>query len=490
MNEPECLDRAAGIRYVSEQMIVPNDCAERIDGLADRRRRMIMRRRFLVFLLPTAVLFGSGLPAAAQTRTLPSILDIRDRVEVVNSITMKRLETILPRVMDETGFDMWIIVCNEDNLDPVFTTMIPYDVWCPITQILVLSKKPGAPPERLNVSRTDMKGLHQNVWDHRAWDASKTESQWDCLKRIVAERNPRRIAVNQSAVIWAADGLTVTLRKKLEETVGPAYSGRLHSGERLAVLWLETMLEEELELYERVAAVAHALLAEIFSSQTVTPGATTLDDLLYSYIQRVSDVGLELFAWPWVRIRGRSPEDIEKYGPDDRIIRRGDLIQCDTGIKYLRYYSDHCEWAYVLRPDETDVPEGIRKVMAEGNRLQDIFCGAFKEGLTGNMILADILDVAQKEGICKPKIYSHSIGRFLHEPGPLIGLPWEQKDTGERGEVRLVPNSTFTAELSVTCPVPEWNGRELTLALEQLVAFTSKGAYFMDGRQTRFHLVK
>jgi hypothetical protein len=470
-----------------------NDCAKRLCWTNRKfgwSKATIMRKPLLALLLATAVVQGAGLPAVAQTRTFPSILDIRERVKVVNAITLKRLDTILPRVMEETEFDMWIIVCNEDNLDPVFNTMIPYDVWCPITQILVLSKKPGRAVERLNISRTDMKGLHQNAWDHRAWDTSKTESQWDCLRRVVEERNPQRIAVNQSPVIWAADGLTVTLRNRLEETLGPELSGRLHSGERLAILWLETLLEEELDIYERVATVAHALLAEIFSGQTITPGVTTVDDLLYSYIQKVSDSGLELFAWPWIRIRGRSPEDLEKYGPDDQVIRRGDLVQCDAGIKYLRYYSDHCEWAYILRPGERDVPEGIRKVMAEANRLQDIFCAAFREGLSGNRILADILDTARQKGICKPKIYSHSIGRFLHEPGPLIGLPWEQKDTGARGEVRLVPNSTFTAELSVTCPVPEWNGRELTLALEQLVAFTGKDAYFMDGRQTSFYIVK
>ena len=44
--------------------------------------------------------------------------------------------------MRRAGIDMWIIVCNEDNLDPVFSTMIPYDVWCPITQILVSAAIP------------------------------------------------------------------------------------------------------------------------------------------------------------------------------------------------------------------------------------------------------------------------------------------------------------------------------------------------------------
>ena len=104
--------------------------------------------------------------------------------------------------------------------------------------------------------------------------------------------------------------------------------------------------------------------------------------------------------------------------------------------------------------------------------------------------MAAILGTAKSKGIPGPQIYPHSIGLFLHEPGPLIGLPWEQVDTGLRGRVRLVPNSTFTAELSVAAPVPEWGGWELRLALEQDLAFTPRGAAFLDGRQTRFHLVK
>lgn len=428
--------------------------------------------------------------AHGQTTELPGILSVREQASTINRLTRMRLERILPRVMEATGFDMWIIVSNEDNLDPVFKTMIPFDVWCPITQILVLSKKPGQPVARLNLSRTDLKDLHVNAWDWRAWDSGKKESQWDCLASVVRERNPRRIAVNESDDIWAADGLTVSLKRKLVQTLGPDLSRRLHSAEPLAVLWLETLLDEELDVYERVASLAHALIAETFSAKAITPGVTTTDDLLYYFCQRVSDLGLKLFAWPWFRIRGRDPQTVEKYGADDTVIRRGDLLQVDTGIEYLRYYTDHCEWAYVARPGESDVPAGVAAVMAEANRLQDVFLGEFKSGLTGNEILANVLNTAAAKGIPGPRIYSHSIGLFLHEPGPLVGLPWEQADTGPRGEVRLVPNSTFTAELSVAAPVPEWDGRKLRLALEQVFAFTDKGAYFLDGRQIRFHIVR
>ena len=99
--------------------------------------------------------------------------------------------------------------------------------------------------------------------------------------------------------------------------------------------------------------------------------------------------------------------------------------------------TDHAEWAYVLRPDENDVQDSFKKVMAEGNTLQDIFCSEFKEGLTGNELLTSILSRAKVLEISSPMIYSHSIGYFLHEPGPLIGLPWEQVNVPGRGDVKI-----------------------------------------------------
>jgi hypothetical protein len=129
--------------------------------------------------------------------------------------------------------------------------------------------------------------------------------------------------------------------------------------------------------------------------------------------------------------------------------------------------------------------------MAEVNRLQDIYCGEFKAGLTGNEMLANMLKRAGAVGVPKPRIYSHSLGYFLHQPGPLIGLPWEQVNNPGRGDVRLVSNSCFTAEMSVTMPVPEWGqGKEFRLPLEQEVVFTGSSVYFLDGRQTKFHLIK
>jgi Xaa-Pro aminopeptidase len=437
------------------------------------------------------VALGGAFLKLSSGGSRPAVLTIRERAELVYKITQKRLDTLLPRLMRETGFDMWIIPCNEDNLDPIFETMIPYENWCPITQILVLyDRGPAKGVERLNVSRTDTQGLFVHAWDAAAWDAKKGESQWDCLGRVVRERAPKRIGINEGEIQWAAGGLTVVLKQKLVAAIGPQYAARLESAEPLATLWAETLTDEEVEVMERAAVLSHAIIAEMFSDATVTPGQTTVDDLRYIYWQRVAALGLKVSFSPFVSIRGRSPENREKFGKDDRVIRPGDLLHCDVGLKYMRWNSDHQEMAYVLRAGETDAPENFRKQMAEVNRLQEIYCGEFKAGLSGNELLGNMLKKAREAGIPDPRIYSHSLGLFLHEPGPLIGLPWEQVNNPGRGDVKLVPMSCFTAEMSVTMPVPEWGNQDFRLPMEQDVLFTGARTLFLDGRQTRFHLIK
>jgi hypothetical protein len=452
---------------------------------------MFKKAAMAVIILGIIALAGLEIPAWAQQGGTPSVLSIHERAALVHKITAKRLETLLPRMMRETGLDMWIISCNEDNLDPIFETMVPYENWNPITQILVLfDQGPEKGVERLNVARTDTQGLFKNAWDAAAWDTKKAESQWDALGRVVRERDPKRIGLNEGEVQWAAGALTSVLKKKLVEAVGPKYAARLQSAEPLVTLWAETLLEEEVELMERAAALSRSIIADMFTSKVVTVGQTTSDDLRWYYWQRVADLGLKVSFSPFVSIRGRSPKDIEKWGKDDKIIRPGDLLHCDVGLKYMRWNSDHQEMAYVLRPGETDAPETFKKLMAEANRLQDVYCGEFRTGLSGNEILGNILKKARELGIPGPRVYSHSLGYFLHEPGPLIGLPWEQVNNIGRGDVKLVPMSAFTAEMSVTGPVPEWGGADFRVPLEQDILFDGERAFFLAGRQTSFHLIK
>jgi hypothetical protein len=409
-----------------------------------------------------------------------TVLPVRQQSEIVNRILAKRLQEVLPLAMRETGIDMWLVICQEDNFDPVFTTLIPMDTWCPILQILIFfdrGLREGV--ESINLSMTETGELYNRPWTGRNYP-----EQWTLLRKIVEERNPKRIGINIGSIEWAAGGLTHNLYQQLIQVLP---KDKVESAEPLATRWLATLIDDEVTLYEHIVNVAHRLISECYNRKVIIPGVTSTRDLEWHYWQAAANLGLPMAFKPYFNLV-RSKEMTAKYDADN-IIRQGDLIHCDVGIKYLRMNTDHQEMAYVLRHGENDVPDGLGKLMVEANRLQDVFMSEFKQALTGNEILHNVLERARKESIPNPKVYSHSLGYFLHEPGPLIGLPWEQQRCEGRGDVRLQYNYTFTMELSVEGPVPEWGGQMVRLPLEQDVVYTKDGCWPLDGRQTKFHLV-
>ncbi len=171
------------------------------------------------------------------------------------------------------------------------------------------------------------------------------------------------------------------------------------------------------------------------------------------------------------------------------MIHRGDLLHCDVGITYLRLNTDTQEHAYVLRENESDCPKGLKQALRLGNRLQDILIDEFNEGRTGNEILASALKRAKGEGLVA-SIYSHPLGYHGHGAGPTIGL-WDNQDgVPGKGNYPLYYDTCYAIELNIKANVAEWGGQEVRIALEQDAAFTKNGIYFLDGRQTQFHLIK
>lgn len=416
--------------------------------------------------------------------SFPQVLPVRRQDELSRAILRKRLDTILPVAMREAGIDLWLILCQEDDYDPVFRTMVPLRAWAPILQMLIFyDRGPGQGVERINLSMTDLGDLYD-----KPWNGQRSEEQWRLLAKILAERDPKRIGVNIGAVQWAAGGLTHNLYQQLLAALPAQYTERLVSAEAACTRWLETLTDEELQFYPQVVRLTHSIVAGCYSPRTLTPGVTTTDDLQWAFWQHSQDLGLELSFVPFFNIV-RSQQRRLAYPIDDKVIRPGDLIHCDVGNRYLRLCSDVQEWAYVRLPGEIDAPAGLKNLFTQVNRLQQVFLAEFKAGLTGDQLLTNILARARAEGIPNPRVYSHSLGYYLHEPGPLIGLPWEQESNPGRGDVTLVCNSAFTMELSIEDAVAEWGGQAVRFSCEEDVRFADDECIPLDGIQTEFYLI-
>jgi Xaa-Pro aminopeptidase len=419
-------------------------------------------------------------PSVAAAPARADILTLRQQASVYNEWLRARLDRILPELMRQEGFDMWLVVCRENNEDPVFFSLVPFNnLFASRTSMLVFFDRGAEGVERLTVSRAGIGQLYRSVWE-----PEKIE-QWTRLAQVIRERNPKRIGINESETFNYGDGLTGTLRKKLMAALPPDLASRVQSSERLAVRWLERRSAEELETYPQIAAIAHGIIAEAFSRGVITPGITTTDDVAWWMRERSRQLGLTNWFHPTVDIQ--RPKD-SPY-KDSPIIHRGDFLHCDFGIVYLRLCTDTQELAYVLKDGESDAPKGLRDALAQGNRLQDIHLEEMKPGRTGNQILAAALKRAREEGL-RPSIYTHPLGLHGHAAGTLVGMWDMQGGVPGVGDFVLNEDTVHSIELNVTAPVPEWGNQDVRAALEQDAAVTKSGVRFLDGRQTVLHLIR
>jgi len=407
------------------------------------------------------------------------ILPLRERAKVKNAWLKKRLDTVLPEVMRREGIDMWIVIAREYNEDPVMMSLLPEPMmYARRRTILVFNLKEDGALEKLMLIRYN-KELYEGVWD------PDEEEQYECLARVVKERDPKAIGINVSETFAFGDGLTHGDYLQLAKALGE-YMERTKGAERLAVGWLERRTPEEIDVYPSIVEITHVIVAEAFSSKVITPGITTTDDVVWWMRQTILDLGLEAWFPPSISIQAVDQKHDKKE--KRTLIRPGDLLHCDVGFYYLGLATDIQQNAYVLRSDENDAPEGLKAALADGNRLQDIHAEMMVAGRTGNEILKAALEKAKSEGI-NPSIYTHPLGFHGHAAGPTIGLWDRQEGVTGRGDYELFDDTCYAIELNVKRDVPEWGGQEVRMALEQDGVFTGGKLRFMAGRQTELHLV-
>lgn len=258
------------------------------------------------------------------------------------------------------------------------------------------------------------------------------------------------------------------------------------------------------------------------------PDVTTTADLNWWLVQTYLDNDFLVVDHPSVSII-RSDEEIRKYPGSahffegrlrigngvDIVIRRGDLVGLDSGIKYLGLNTDTKAYAYVLAEGETGAPEGLKQGLRNGNRLQDIFISEWKEGDTGDEIARRAEKIAEEEGL-RSRIYSHPISYFIKRYGrsglyytrehffPGTSFNSHSRDPGSRdprdirprsyysissGDYPLHYNTITSLELSNTSYIPEW-GRDIEYRLEENVVFSERGVEYLDARQSEFHIIR
>ena len=394
----------------------------------------------------------------------------------------KRLDTFLPALMRKHAIDMWVVPMREYNEDPVFAAVTSPETFAARRRtIYVFFDKCAAAataPSASCVERIALGGTSQgDVFEARrsvqqaAANVGRGlqaelwgDEQWQALKSIIEERNPRVIGIDRSTVFAFSDGLSSGELQGMSTALGEKWTSRFKNAEGLPLELIASRLPDEEAFFRRLQELVWSMTQEMFSSKVITAGTTKTSDLVWWWRQRVRDIGLDTWFQPTVDVQ-RKGAGAEQLG-DDPVIQAGDVLHCDVGLTVARLNTDTQHLAYVLRPGETEAPAGLRQALAHANALQDIVLSELRPGRSGNEILAAALARMRAQKI-DGTVYSHPIGLHGHGAGPLIGL-WDYQDgVAGRGDATVIPSMWWSIELQATTAVPEWDGQRVRMAQEE-----------------------
>ncbi len=405
-------------------------------------------------------------------------MDLRAAAAARDTLLQRRLDEIVPDLMDRHGFEAWVIDAREYNEDPVARTMLPA-TWHSTARrrtILVFTK---GGRERFAIARYPVGPFPSR------WDPEQQPDQWLALREALTDVTGM-VGIDTSDTFALADGLTSSEHRVLTRALE---GHRLESAEKLAVGWLETRLPSEVPGMAEACTLAHDILRRALSREVIEPGVTTTQDVAWWLTQTAHDDGHGIWFHPGVTVQRRGDDEVSfAAGPSDRHIESGDLVHVDFGIVHNGYHTDQQQHGYVLGESEDAPPSSLVRGLHIANRLQDILMQSMVPGRTGNETLAMTLNAARSAGMT-PIVYTHPIGLHGHAAGATIGLWDNQKGVTGEGDYPIGINTAWSIELAVQIEVEEWDGQAARIMLEEDAFLGSSGVEFLDGRQEDFWLI-
>ena len=403
------------------------------------------------------------------------IRSLKEQYALKDQCLKERLEIILPQVMEDADVDMWIVASKEYHEDPTFKAMVPAEYLTArrITMFAFSKEADGIHRYSLSMPDKSVAKFYESKWQFGK------EDQMVALKRLIEEKDPKRIALNMSKEFAVCDGFSIGLYQMFKESLGEDIMNKMVNDDLLAMKFMEIRTPTELKLMPEVMSVAHDIMERMYTTDVIKPGITTTNDLEWFMKEEVNKLGLTYWFEPTMDLQ-RKNGDESRY--DSCVIQKGDLLHCDFGIYYMNMCTDTQRLGYVAKDDEETMPQYLLDGMKVGNRFQDIVRENMIVGRTGNEVFEAAMKQAKEEGI-QAMLYSHPCNMYGHGPGPTIGLFSNQNAIPVKGDVKLSNNTVYALELNVKVD-------DYYYFLEETVALTDDGVNFLYKDRDKITFIK
>ena len=399
-------------------------------------------------------------------------------------IRKKRINTLLPNALKEANIDCWMVICRENNNDPLADH--------------VGGENAGGTAAFLFYN--DDNGFHSKVFspsgESTALGELKIHDEVVPVERgksaieqavtFIKAQNFSKIAINSSQSNSTADGLSYTQRKTLESFLG-SDANKLVSSTEVVYNWLSIKLPEEVEILTKAAELTAQFQIEAY--QQIIPGTSTDVDIAKFLKQKMAEYGVKDGWAPDQNPNVNSGPDRGHSHATDKVIMPGDVIQIDFGIKlYDRWVSDIQRFAYVLKEGETKAPKDIQFYWDSGKAGSRAALAAMKPGVRG-------VDVDKAQRLLMEKAKSeyvmwstgHPVGYVAHDVGPNLGGS-QASHVRPASQKKLKEGMTFAFD-----GFHAWkraDGTEKTISVEEMAVVTKDAARYLINPQEELILIK
>lgn len=459
-------------------------------------------KSFIVSLLGSFVIVA--LPGAQPALSADPAYDIpnsKERFELRRAMVADKLDRALLPAMRNHGIDMWIVLDRENNSDPLHAEL--GGGFSGVRAAFVFFDNGSNTPEKIYYGSHSQpaNSVVAQVYDEKIYYGYSAEGLTPHLRKLVHDRDPRRIGVNTSHTLPDADGLTVGLSDFLIDTIGERYARRITSAELVVRDFRLNRTELETKAYTDAILWTAQWMEEALSTENVRTGKTTSEDIAYWLQDKALDLGLTSQTTTRV-VRGG--EMLPVHDPDIAL-QPGDIINIDGGLHYLGFEVDIKRTAYILKPGETTMPEGLRAAWRDAQRMGALYASKMVPGAIGHEIWSSINADAASQGYkavgpdtggvgeesLRPEIgvYGHSIGNVAHDIGARVAadLPFAY---GDRVRFPLQTNEWVSIELHVNTPIPEWDNKTWYARFEESAQITEDGYRWMIPNQVDVFLIE
>lgn len=402
-------------------------------------------------------------------------------------VKAEKMRQHLQPTMRKHGVDMWIIMSRENHPDPALALFGANGItgWYGHRNAYIFYDPGEGRPLETVVFGTHLSGFLETFYDSIVNYGEAGLAP--LLGPYVRQKDPQRIAVNESRTISMADGLTASLKQYLIEAIGPTHASRLVSSEPMFIDYVSFRTPAELDIAKEASWKTWHILRRAFSSEVITPGETTLMDVYWWVKDEWMAQDLE-FNFPASFGIQRQGLEGSLDDPDNPVILPGDVLHVDFGVKLMGIVTDQQKMAYVLRPGETEPPAGLQAAFAQSVRQGEIIAETLKPGRLGYEIKALGEERGRAEGITN-STYPHAQGNWVHGIGSWGSPDWPER-YGEHARQPVRATEFWSIEYNITAPVPEWGGQVVRMAREEDAWVDEDGmVHFMSGPQMELWLV-